>query len=445
MQVQKFILMTLKLESLKMKTKFLIGLLLAAIILISGCVEKECETGADCLAKDCQKADCVNSKCSYSAVPDCCGNEICEVGETYPGCAADYPNCDDANECTVDDYDYHEQECISEPVTPCCGNDICDKDSEDYSSCPGDCPNCDDKNDCTVDEYDHYKQECVNTPVLDVICCGNGACEMGEDYESCARDCPNCADDNECTEDSYDYHELECVNEVIIPCCGNEICDEGVEDGSSCPADCPDCDDGNRLTTDTFNYATQACESVVTHYFIDDFEGDTKNWGFSGEGTWSTAVEEGNTVLKLGWVQANLKTEWENYALKYRFKRVAGSMHANFRHSEPKEGWNRYFVGVSQWGVGALHKQVGDDFQTLKDIGFEIDEGWHTIEIKCYDNIIVVYLDDELIRKYKDTSDPLLSGRVGIEIHTGGEDVQPEFLIDDVEVKVLAEGEVVYP
>jgi len=37
------------------------------------------------------------------------------------------------------------------------------------------------------------------------------------------------------------------------------------------------------------------------------------------------------------------------------------------------------------------------------------------------------------------------SGRIFLEIHTGGSPVSPEFLIDDVEVKVVSEGEVVYP
>ena len=420
---------------------------LLLIVFTLGCVEKECETGADCLSKDCQKADCVNNKCSYSAVPDCCGNEICEVGETYPGCAADCPNCDDNNECTIDDYDYHEQECISEPVIPCCGNDICDKDAEDYSSCPADCSNCDDKNDCTVDDYDYHEQKCINTPILDVICCGNGQCEPGEDYESCYQDCPNCDDANECTEDSYDYHEKECVNEAIIPCCGNLICDEGVEDGSSCLADCPDCDDGNELTTDSFNYETQACENVVTHYFIDDFEEGAKLWSFftGDEGSWSTVKEGDNTVLKVIHAQASLKREWDNYAFKFRFKRVEGSMHASIRNTNTPEGSNRYLVGISDRGVDTLGKQVANNIRTIKEIGVGLDEGWHTLEIKCYDDIIAIYLDGELLTKYKDTSDPLLYGRVGIGVHTGGAPVSPEFLIDDVEVKVVSEGEVVYP
>ncbi len=379
----------------EMKTKFLIGLLIASVVLISGCVEKECEIDADCLARDCFAAKCVDNKCSYTPISDCCGNDICEVGETYPECIAD-------------------------------------------------CPNCDDKNNCTVDEYDYHKQECVSIPILDIVCCGNGLCELGETYSNCTRDCPNCDDNNECTADSYDYHEQKCVNEIIVPCCGNGICDEGVEDDSSCPADCPDCDDDNRLTVDSFDYATQKCENVVTHYFIDDFEEGTKRWAFSGEGNWSTTVEDGNTVLRLGHMQANLKTEWDNYALKFRFKRIEGNMHANFRHSHTEEGWNRYYVSVSR-NVDSLGKQVGGSFQKLKSIDGGLDENWHTLEIRSYDNIINVYADDELLIKYQDTEDPYLSGRAGFEIHTGGAPIVPEFLIDDVEVKVITEADIVYP
>jgi len=66
---------------------------------------------------------------------------------------------------------------------------ICEA-GETYETCPTDCPNCNDKNECTIDEYDYHLQECVNTPILDVVCCGNGVCETGETYENCSRDCP---------------------------------------------------------------------------------------------------------------------------------------------------------------------------------------------------------------------------------------------------------------
>jgi len=372
-------------------------LILIAILLISGCVEKECRTDSDCSGRDCFELECKNNKCVYSPIANCCGNDKCESNENYENCSDDCPNCNDDNNCTKDSYDYH-------------------------------------------------KQECVNTAILNVICCGNKICEQGEDYENCASDCPDCNDKNDCTVDSYDYHKQECVNEIITPCCGNEICDENAETYLNCAEDCPVCNDNNKMTSDIFNYKTQKCEYVVTHYFIDDFEQDTKDWAISGEGNWSKIVENGNTVLKLGHNQANLLGEWDNYAFKFRFKIIMGSIHANFRHSHTKEGWNRYFVGVSGNGMHGLSKQIGNDFQKLKDASSsKLDDEWHTLEIRCYDNIINVYFDDTLLIKYKDTEEPFLSGKAGIEIHTGGEDITPEFLIDDVEVKVISRGDVKAP
>lgn len=101
-----------------MKPKFLI-LLIIAIVLLSGCTEKECKTNEDCLAKNCFTAQCKDNDCIYSPIPNCCGNERCDAGETYESCPDDCPKCDDANECTKDSYDYNKQKCINEPITPC--------------------------------------------------------------------------------------------------------------------------------------------------------------------------------------------------------------------------------------------------------------------------------------------------------------------------------------
>jgi len=376
--------------------KLLLIPMLIGILLLSGCVEKECETTSECLDRECFTVQCANYQCVYSAIDDCCGNEICELNESY-------------------------------------------------STCNSDCPNCDDKNECTIDEYDYYKKECVSTPILDKVCCGNGLCEIGEEYSTCTRDCPNCEDNNDCTKDSYDYHEQECVNAPIIPCCGNDICDKGAETNTNCPADCIVCNDNNKLTSDIFNYETQKCEYAVTHYLIDDFEDGTGNWKFFKEDLWSTETENGNTFLKLGWNQANLQTEFDNYIFKFRYKWIEGNMHANIKQGNVGKIYNRYLIGISQRGVDTLGKQVGDDFQTLKEIGVKLDEGWHTIEIRNYNNIINVYVDDELAMKYKDTDNPLLSGKLGFEVHTGGQPVTPEFLIDDVEIKVISKEDIISP
>jgi hypothetical protein len=72
---------------------------------------------------------CEIGKCSFSLSgftlvtnmkADCCGNEICEVGETSSDCTADCPSCDDDSECTKDSYDYGGKMCIHEQIfAPC--------------------------------------------------------------------------------------------------------------------------------------------------------------------------------------------------------------------------------------------------------------------------------------------------------------------------------------
>jgi len=381
-----------------MKKSVIIGIIIAVIVLVIIVIffiypERECKTADDCLTKDCFTTQCTDKKCVYSPIPDCCGNEICEVGETYESCAADCPDCDDINDCTLDSYDYHEQ-------------------------------------------------KCVNKPIIDVVCCGNGICELGETYEDCVRDCPDCNDENQCTEDSYDYHGQKCVNKIIVPCCGNGICDEDVETYLDCPTDCPDYDDDNKLTTDSFNYQTQKCENPVTHYFIDDFEEGTGNWDFSGtEGqptAWIITIEDGNTVLKgtgHNWAVLEEKS-WTDYIFKTRFKIIKKLIHFNYR----TEGPSRYFIGVESDGI-SLKKQINDSFYDLV-VGkrISLDQGWHTFEIRGYNNILNIYLDDKLLIKYKDTEDPLLSGGVAFETLDDS-----EFLLDDVEIKLLTEEDVVYP
>lgn len=373
-----------------MKTKILIGFLII-IVLLSGCGEKECKTAADCLEKTCFTAACRENSCAYSPVPDCCGNERCDQSEAYESCALD-------------------------------------------------CPDCDDKNDCTIDEYNYNKQECVNTPILDRVCCGNGRCETEESYESCSLDCPNCNDDNDCTKDWYDYHTQECTNDVITPCCGNEICEEGVEEYSSCSADCPDCNDGNKLTTDTFNYADHECENPVTHYFFDDFEKGTQNWDFPEPTAWNTIVEEGNTVLRGTGNWANLQgMEWDNYILKFRFKRVKGSLGVNFRLFNSETGISRYIVYLSP-EVVSFEKRGGAPGESVPTVNFKLGENWRTLEIRGYDNIFNVYIDNELLIKHKDTEYHIPSGRVAFE---SGDD--SEFLFDDIEIKLITEEDVSYP
>jgi len=396
-----------------------------------------------------------------------------EHAETTMKC---HESCDDGNPCTQDIYSYETDECTyikldgPQPgcsaevtcgreickagvcqidyISNCCGNKICEV-GEVYPDCVADCPNCDDNNDCTKDSYDYHQHKCVNTPILDVICCGNGVCETGEAYQNCPRDCPNCDDDNKCTKDSYDYHQRKCLNEIIIPCCGNGICDKDAETYSNCPADCPSCDDNNRLTADSFNYKTQKCENIVTHFFIDDFEKGTQNWIFyDAEGkptttAWTTMVEDSNTVLKgtgHNWAQLRGK-QWDNYIYQAKFKRIQGDIHFNYRLILGPKGPDRYFIGFYGSNSLVLNKQIGENFfHGLAFGNIALAPGWHTIEIRGYDNILNIYIDNNLLIKYKDTNNPVLSGGVAFETLENS-----EFLLDDVEIKVITEKDIIYP
>lgn len=328
-----------------MKKSVIIGIVIVIIIgiIIFVYVGKECKIDSDCLTKNCFTVQCIKNNCIYSPIINCCGNEICEINETYPECAVDCPSCEDYNDCTIDKYDYHEQKCVNNP---------------------------------------------------------------------------------------------------IIPCCGNEICDENVETNLDCSIDCPNCNDNNKLTTDSFNYATQKCENPVTHYFFDDFESGIGNWEFypPKEGAnWSPIVENGNTILKgIGHIWADPGEEARNnYIFKFRFKRIKGSLAVNFRFGQD----SRYLIHLSDEGrTIRLRKHVNENHQQVKKIDSRFDEGWHTFEIRGYGNILNIYLNNELLVKYKDTENPILSGKAAFE---NSED--SEFLIDDVEIKLITEKDIIYP
>lgn len=366
-------------------------------------------------------------------------------------------SCDDGNSCTAESCSKETgYKCQIKPIPNCCGNKTCEH-SESYENCPLDCPNCDDNNECTKDSFDYYKQKCSNAPNLSVICCGNTACEAGETYGNCARDCPNCDDGNKCTKDSYDYHKQQCLDEIIIPCCGNKICDKGAEKNSSCPSDCPNCDDNSKLTSDSFNYTSQKCEHVVTHYIFDDFENGIGDWDFFGKEekepastNWTIIKDGANTVLRgagHNWAGI-LSKKWPDYIFKTRFKIIkeGEGIHFNFRNTIGERHPTRYFIRVGSNGVN-LAKQIGERFfdslaqpENFPGFGKDFTNVWHTLEIRGYGKILNILIDNKLLIKYKDDSEPVLSGGIAFETLNGS-----EFLIDDVEVKVINSQDVIYP
>jgi hypothetical protein len=52
--------------------------------------------------------------------------------------STDCPNCDDENNCTEDLFDYDKQRCVNGEIVPCCGNGVCEP-GETYEECAADC------------------------------------------------------------------------------------------------------------------------------------------------------------------------------------------------------------------------------------------------------------------------------------------------------------------
>lgn len=373
--------------------------------------------------------------------------------QLFPQCPA---SCDDGNSCTTETCSEATGfKCEVKSVPNCCGNKTCEL-SEKYETCATDCPLCDDNSKCTKDYFDYNKQQCVNAPITDAVCCGNTVCEIGEDYQACAKDCPSCNDDNACTKDKYDYHKGQCVNETIANCCGNNTCEAGVEQYSSCKADCPNCDDANKLTADSFNYKTQKCSNILTHYFIDNFEEGSSAWSFLNSidaspnpSAWTLIREGANTVLRGTDHNFAVLTpaNWDNYILKLKFKKMSGGLQINFRNNfwiPGEEIAHRYILRLEDGGyhislAKGLNEKEGK-YQELADSSASFTSGWHTVELRAYNNIFNIYIDGSLLIKYKDTQNPFLSGKINFE--TGD---NTTFLIDDVEVKLITAQDVIYP
>ncbi len=361
-----------------MKKSVIIGTMgVVVILVIIGIfivvyVRRECKNDSDCLTKTCFTVQCKDNKCVYSPISNCCGNDKCEPGETYENCSDDCPDCDDNNNCTIDEYDYHEQ-------------------------------------------------KCVNKPILNIVCCGNGVCELGETYENCTKDCPNCNDKNNCTIDSYDYHEQKCINEIIIPCCGNGICDENVETYLNCSTDCPNCDDNNKLTGDSFNYTTQKCE-YITYYFFDDFDEGFTSWGLEGrDPRWVVVFPEDGTngmlttkIDEKGGYAAYTAfgdKKWTDYTFNLKVK------------LEQERG---VYIYVRRSPTGAYTIFITEDHLKLwKDINPAIDlkvkkysfalNQFYDIKIEVEGENLKVYVNNNLEISYTDEDSPLLVGRVGLE------------------------------
>jgi len=113
-------------------------------------------------------------------------------------------------------------------ITGSCGDEICDV-GETYENCQADCHSgtkdgyCDKINDGVCDE------DCIlqQIPASDSDCpyCGDGNCEGVESYENCQADCPSGFKDNYCDTISDGRCDPDCSLESDIDCqCSGSRC-----------------------------------------------------------------------------------------------------------------------------------------------------------------------------------------------------------------------------
>ena len=181
-------------------------------------------------------------------------------------------------------------------------------------------------------------------------------------------------------------------------------------------------------------------------YFTDNFDTNKKDWSFYHNGESKPAeanieIVDGNKVLRcVGPYLAKINKELDDYSLKFRFKRVEGSMIVNFREYRSEEENSQYSIGLgNDKGTAiSLSKSINADFQDIERVEFNHYRDWHTLEVRVRSDIINIYLDDNFLIKYKDTESPILSGAVSFSVIANS-----EFLIDDVEIKPVRKEDVV--
>ncbi len=182
-------------------------------------------------------------------------------------------------------------------------------------------------------------------------------------------------------------------------------------------------------------------------YFSDNFNRKKSAWSFYHNGESKSAkaniekVDDNKVLRAVGPYWARVDKDLKDYSLKFRFKRIKGSMIVNFREYRSEEENSTYWIGLGNDKGTAINlsKQINANHNLISHrVNFDHYRDWHTLEIKVRDNIINIYLDDNFLIKHEDVEAPILSGAVSFSVIANS-----EFLIDDVEIKSVGKEDVV--
>lgn len=287
------------------------------------CTESRCdESDGECKPNNLPNGErsCDGDVCTN---PDRCVAGTCVPGATNPLCCRRDSDCDDNQQCTLDECDEATGVCSNPPLPNgaiCNDNVNCTANDRCFAGVCGGiaitCPSL--GNACTVERCDEADGNCRSFPTNENghcedgdECtindfCDEGSCRSGSPSPDCCEVDDDCDDDEECTVDTCNPDTNKCSNDPVAepagcddgdPCTDPDTCDNGVcggveiscdQLGNFCsveecdPADgqCksfPDnqgeaCDDDDECTVDTVCDGTDCGEGTTITCCPDDIQ-----------------------------------------------------------------------------------------------------------------------------------------------------------------------------
>ena len=225
-----------------------------------GCIyfnnDDPCDLGDPCGGESsCLDGVCVGNGCDDGVF--CNGLEICAEYEGAPVCIpGDAVDCDDGVDCTIDNCDEEELDCLHEP-----DDSLCESDNA-----------CVVTSTCTVNGC-QYEMAADGTP-CQVEETEGRECHSGFCVSPCLEDI-DCNDDWDCTDDTCNTEIGFCVHTPVhvrctdnLYCTGEEVCDliQGC-----LPGEAVDCDDGVPCTVDSCDNDNLSCNNDPSNELCEDY------------------------------------------------------------------------------------------------------------------------------------------------------------------------------
>jgi photosystem II stability/assembly factor-like uncharacterized protein len=156
--------------------------------------------------------------------------------------------------------------------------------------------------------------------------------------------------------------------------------------------------------------------------FNDNFnDGNADGWKFNlleSTAKWDVSNDDGNYFLhgeNHNMAQIKDNQTWSNYYFECKIRLINGAIFLNVRKTDN----SRYYIGFHQGGVN-LNKDyaTGESYNLVNKDDIFATGIWHTVKIFCLNDMIRIYVNDNLKIEFTDT-DPILGGMVALETNPG--------------------------